>query len=300
MKIFLTGATGLIGQALCQYWLGQEHKLYAWVRDKSSAVKKLGNGVQTYEALADIPAGKQFDAIVNLAGTPIAGFPWTGARREKLYNSRIETTESLVQWVTERGHDHAPKVLISVSAAGYYGRRGDEALSEDEPAQNIFMSRLCADWEKAALTMAEHGVRVVIPRLSVVLSKKGGALPQLLLPHKVGLGAVFGKGHNYFPWVHIDDVVQAMDLFLHNERTSGPYNLVAPEAVTQTTFNKTLATTLKRPHFIKIPAPLVRLMMGEMSDLFLASQNMSAQKIADVGFKFRYPTLQAALSDLTT
>lgn len=296
MRLLMTGATGFIGSALVSHWLQAGHQITAHVRDEKSAKNKLGPSVELVTDLAKIKADSHFDAAVNLAGAPIAGGLWTRARRAHLRESRVGTTGALVQKIAEL--ENRPEVLISASAAGYYGRRGSEWLQEDTEPQDIFMSTLCRDWELAAEQVSAMGVRLVIPRISVVLGTDGGALADLVRPIRFGLGARFGAGDHYFPWIHKEDLLNFFDHMLENNELSGPVNAVAPGAVTQHEFNQIIAGILKRPNFMWVPASALKLLLGELSDLFVSGQRMAADKAMNSGFEFRYPTLEEAGKNL--
>ncbi len=295
MHILITGATGFIGKDLCKYWLSAGHQITALVRDLSAAKKKLPN-VTYITTLDDLDNNETLDAVVNLAGAPIADHLWTDKYRSLLLESRVSTTSNLVALV--RRLETKPSVVISASAAGFYGRRGGEVLKEHEPPQPIFMSNLCSRWESAAAPIEEMGVRLVIPRISVVLGADGGALPKLVRPIKFGMGAVTGSGEQYFPWIHKVDLIRFFNHMLTTEALSGPVNAVAPDAVSNAQFNKALTKTLKRPLLIRVPEGILKLILGEMADLFVAGQHMSAKKALSSGFEFKYPNLTSALKNL--
>lgn len=296
MKILITGATGFLGSALVRFWLGEGHQITALVRDTEKAKRLLGPDIFLIEDLNTVDTGDHIDAIVNLAGAPIAGGLWTKRYRTQLLESRLKTTRSLVSLIDRL--DHKPAVMISASAAGYYGKQGPEPVNEDTSPQDIFMSALCNAWENAAAGATQHGVRLVIPRISVVLGTDGGAFPALVRPNKFGVGAVIGDGAHYFPWIHKEDLIRFFDFCLQNERAEGPINCVAPGATTQAEFNRAIAKHLKRPFFMRAPAIALKLMLGEMADLFTKGQHMSAEKALGAGFTFKYQHLSGALESL--
>ena len=237
-----------------------------------------------------------FDACINLAGAPIAAWPWTRSRRKILLHSRTHTTRALISLIGRL--QTKPTVMISASAAGYYGHCSDGEVTESSPAQPVFMSQLCAEWEAEAHKVSDYGVRLVIPRISVVLGRDGGAFPQLKRPIQMYAGSIMGAGTQYFPWIHKDDALRFFDFALTQENLTGPVNMVAPDAVTQEQFTRTLADSMGRPCPFRIPAGLLRTTMGELSDLMLAGQHLSAGKLQDAGFAFRHASLQSALAAL--
>ena len=296
MHIIITGATGFIGSALCSFWLARGHEITALVRNKVQAAVKLGADVRLITSFDEIDPSERFDAAVNLAGAPIAAQPWTKKRRCLLRNSRLDTTNELVRLIDRL--KTKPHTVISASATGYYGRCGDTWLAEDTPPQNIFMSQLCRRWEKAAAPVTQHGCRLVTPRISVVLGTDGGAFLSLVRPVRLGLGAVLGSGEQYFPWIHKTDLIRLFDHFLENKDINGPVNAAAPEAITQKAFNRLLAKKLRRPVILWVPASFLKLLLGEMADLFVAGQRLSAKKALTSGFSFQYGALSDAFDDL--
>jgi len=296
MHILITGATGFIGSALCSFWLTRGHKITALVRDKAQAAMRLGANVRLVTNFAEIDPSERFDAAVNLAGAPIAARPWTKKRRCLLRNSRLDTTNELVRLIDRL--KTKPHTVISASATGYYGRCGDIWIAEDTPPQDVFMSQLCRRWEEAIIPVTQHGCRLVTPRISVVLGTDGGAFPSLVRPVRLGLGAVLGSGEQYFPWIHKTDLIRLFDHFLENKDISGPVNAAAPEAITQKAFNRLLAKKLRRPMILWAPALLLKVLLGEMADLFVAGQRLSSEKALASGFSFQYGTLSDAFDDL--
>lgn len=295
MHILVTGATGFIGIDLCKYWLSEGHQITALVRNLSAAKKKLPN-ITHVARLDDIDDHETFNAVINLAGAPIADHLWSHKYRALLLESRLTTTSELVALVKRL--ETKPSVMISASAAGFYGRRGSEVLEEHEPSQPIFMSTLCSRWESAAAPIEEMGVRLVTPRISVVLGTDGGALPKLVRPTKLGIGAITGSGEQYFPWIHKADLISLFNHILKTDALSGPINAVAPGTLSNAQFNKTLASILKRPLLLRAPEGVLKFILGEMADLFVAGQHMSANKALASGFKFKYPDLTSALKNL--
>lgn len=295
MRILLTGGTGLIGRALCQYWHAQGHEL--WVLSRSpSQVPQLCSGAQGVQAFSELPQ-TAFDAVINLAGAPIADRPWTQTRRDMLWRSRVDLTRTLVDWM--RQQSTPPRVLISGSAAGWYGDGGDKLLDESSPSsQPDFGSQLCDAWEQEAHKASLLGVRVVLLRIAPVLSAHGGMLQRLLPLYKMGLGGRLGSGQQWIPWIHLDDQVRIIDSLLQREDCSGVFNACAPEPVRNMQFAQTLAQTLHRPALIPTPAWALRLLLGEMSVLLLGGQHLAPRRLQEAGFTWQYPQLQQALHNL--
>lgn len=296
MRILLTGGTGLIGRALCQHWQQEGHELWVWSRQPAQ-VPSLCSGARGVAQLQDLNAVDPFDAVVNLAGAPIADRPWTKARRALLWQSRIDLTHTLVAWMGQQ--PRPPRVLLSASAVGWYGDRADACLDESSsPGGQDFGSRLCMAWEEEAQRAAHAGTHVALLRIAPVLASRGGMLARLLLPFKLGLGGRLGRGTQWMPWIHIDDLARLFDHLLLQANASGAYNACAPELLRNAAFTRTLAHTLHRPALLPAPAWALRLALGEMSTLLLGGQRLEPRRTQASGFVFRYPTLAAALADL--
>ncbi|MBD7961994.1 TIGR01777 family oxidoreductase [Comamonas avium] len=295
MRILLTGGTGLIGQALCQHWQHQGHELWVWSREPSK-VLRLCCGARGIAHLPELD-GTPLDAVVNLAGAPIADRPWSTARRQVLWASRVDLTRTLVDWIEQQ--PRPPRVLVSGSAAGWYGDGGDTWLDESSPAgATDFGSQLCIAWEHEAERARSIGVRVALVRTAPVLASQGGMLARLLPLFKLGLGGKLGNGQQWMPWIHIDDQVRLIDHLLHQEDCNGPFNACAPEAVRNINFTQTLARSLHRPTMLPVPAWALRLALGDMSVLLLAGQYLHPQRAQALGFKWQHPQLETALSHL--
>lgn len=296
MRILLTGGTGLIGQALCQHWQRQGHELWVWSRDPHK-VHRLCSGARSVQRLGDLDPAQPFDAVVNLAGAPIADRPWTAARRALLWRSRVELTRQLVDWIGQQ--PTAPRVLLSASAVGWYGDQGDTLLTEASPPGGTdFGSTLCIAWEQEAERASTHGVRVACLRIAPVLAPQGGMLARLLLPFRLGLGGRLGSGQQWMPWIHLDDLVGLFDHLLRSNDAQGAFNACAPEAVRNSDFTRALGRALHRPTLLPAPAWALRLALGEMSVLLLGGQHLQPQRTQASGFRWRYPRLESALAAL--
>ena len=295
MHILMTGGTGLIGRKLCRHWLAQGHRTTVWSRDPDTVAKVCGPEVLGVRRLQDVVGS--VDAVVNLAGAPIADHHWTKKRKVVLWSSRILLTETLLAWM--KIQTQKPAVLISGSAVGWYGNCGDRKLTEDSgPEQGDFSRHLCVAWEEAALRAEDLGVRVVLVRTGLVLAEEGGFLSRLLLPFKLALGGPIGDGRQWMPWVHIKDQISLIDFLLHKTDASGPYNACAPCPVRNMEFAKTLGMVLHRPSFIPMPAFVLKIGLGELSGLLLGGQRAMPKKLLSAEFTYQFPQLKAALEDL--
>ena len=296
MRILLTGGTGLIGRALCQHWSQQGHALYVWSRSPKQ-VPALCSGARGVAQLQELDAGLPLDAVVNLAGAPIADRLWTQARQALLWRSRVDLTRNLVDWIGRQ--PLPPGVLLSGSAVGWYGDGGEQWLSEDsDPGDTDFGRRLCVAWEHEAERARQWGVRVALLRTAPVLAPQGGMLARLLPPFRLGLGGRLGSGQQWMPWIHIDDQVALIDHLLQHQDASGPINACTPEAVRNADFTQALARTLHRPAQLPAPAWALRLALGEMSVVLLGGQRLMPQRAQAAGFVWHYPELSGALVHL--
>ncbi|MDH0746141.1 TIGR01777 family oxidoreductase [Pseudomonas sp. GD03842] len=297
MHILLTGGTGLIGRRLCRHWRDQGHQLTVLSRKPAEVPRLCGAGIRGVGHLDEV-GDQPVDAVINLAGAPIADRPWTRKRKRLLWDSRITLTERLITWLERR--QQKPAVLISGSAVGWYGDGGERDLDENSPpVSEDFASRLCIAWEETAQRAETLGIRVVLLRTGLVLSADGGMVQRLLPPFKLGLGGPIGSGRQWMPWVHIDDQIAVIDFLLNHEEAQGPYNACAPAPVRNRDFAKTLGSILQRPAFMPMPAFALRLLMGELSILLLGGQRARPSRLMDAGYTFRFTDLHAALKDVT-
>jgi uncharacterized protein (TIGR01777 family) len=292
MKILVTGASGLIGTALVSSLAASSHEVTRLVRGQPTS-GETGARWDPVAGTIDASALEAIDAVVHLAGENIAG-RWTPAKKAKIRDSRVKGTQLLCETLTRLSSP--PAVLVSASAIGYYGDRGDALLTDDSPPGQGFLAEVCRAWEAATEPARQHGLRVVQLRFGVVLSATGGALAQILTPFRLGLGGVLGSGRQYMSWIALDDAVGAIQHALATDALQGPTAAVAPQAVTNQEFTKTLGKVLGRPTAIPLPAFAARLMFGEMADeALLASARIQPMKLLASGYQFRYPELEAAL-----
>lgn len=257
---------------------------------------KCGAGVHALASLAEWHPAQSFDAVINLAGEPIADARWTAKRKQALWDSRVTLTEALVRRIVAA--ERKPSVLLSGSAVGYYGNRGDTMLDEAADAGEDFAAQLCKAWEDAARVAENSGVRVCLLRTGLVLSNNGGLLGRMLPPFRLGLGTRVGDGRQWMSWIHIKDYVAIVLRLLRDEQTRGPCNLTAPQPVTNAEFTKTLAAVLRRPAPFVVPAALLKLGMGESASLLLGGQRVLPRKLEDAQYGFRFGDLHGALKHL--
>jgi len=292
-RVLISGASGLVGGALSRRLAGTGYTVHKLAR----AGAPLATGDVSWDpnsATADVQAMEGFDAVVNLNGASIAGKRWTPSRKAQLRASRVGTTRLLVDCLSML--QRKPSVLISASGAGFYGDRGDEILTEESEGGADFLALLARDWEAETRRAESAGIRTVMMRSGVIFSRHGGALEQMVRPFRMGLGGRLGSGRQWMPWIAIEDVVEIVKRIIENDSLRGPINLVAPNPGRNSDFTKTLARLLKRPAIFPAPAFVLRLLLGEMGDvLLLSSQRAIPKKLADAGYSFRFPDVEAAL-----
>ncbi len=300
MKILVTGSSGLVGTALMEELKHSGHTVVRLVRPGSAAT---GRGTEGFDVQWNPATGSLggaavgADAVVNLAGASIADGRWTDQRKEVLRTSRVANTDALVNALARMAI--RPRVLVSASAIGIYGNRGDEQLTEESVPGRDFLSILARDWEASAVKAEAIGVRVVRARFGIILAHEGGALPQIVRPFKFGLGGKLGSGRQWMSWVTLTDTVRILRLALEDGTLRGPVNVVAPEPVRNSEFTEVLAKTLNRPAILSAPEFALKLAMGEMAEsLLLASQRVLPASLASLGYKFIHPELARALSSL--
>lgn len=296
MKILITGGTGFIGRRLVAH-LKVAHEVLVLTRQGSRAYDLLGHDVKLLDSLDRLDNLNDVDAVINLAGEPIANGRWSERRKQLLCDSRWLLTEQLVDLV--KLSDTPPRVLLNASAIGWYGRQGDEPLDEQcQTPHDEFTHQLCQQWENLAREARSKHTRVCIVRIGLVLGPDGGALPKMLPPYRVGLGGPMGTGHQIMSWIHIQDLVRAILFLLEHDECDGLFNGTAPQPVSNREFSQTLAGTLHRPHLFFVPAPLLQLLMGEAADLLLTGQKVLPTRLQQAGFHFTYPALPQALANL--
>jgi uncharacterized protein (TIGR01777 family) len=278
MKILVTGSSGLVGTALVRALGRDGHMVCRLMRPESAANEEVKDGF----------------AVVNLAGASIADGRWSAERKQVLRSSRIGTTRALVEALAKM--NVRPSVLVSASAIGIYGNRGDELLTEESKVGADFLAELARDWEAEALKAEALGIRVVLARLGIILSREGGALAKVLVPFKLGAGGRLGSGQQWMSWVTLDDVVGILRMAIEKVAVRGAVNVVAPQPVKNAEFTKVLAKALHRPALFPAPGFALRLALGEMADaLLLSSQRVAPQRVEQAGFRFAHADLTTAL-----
>lgn len=293
MRILISGAHGLVGTALIKSLQADGgHEIFRLVRHYPESSSEIEWSPDRYSiALARIEG---FDAVVHLAGESIAEGRWTDEKKKRIRESRVKGTRLLGDALANL--TAPPKTMISASAIGYYGNRGDEVLTESSASGEGFLPDVCVEWEKATALATEKGIRVVNTRFGIILDQNGGALAKMLPPFRMGIGGRIGSGKQWMSWIALDDVVGGIKFALTDETLSGPVNFVAPNPVTNAEFTKTLGKALSRPTIFPIPAFGVRLVFGEMADaLLLSSQRVEPAILTNAGFRFNYSDLPGAL-----
>jgi uncharacterized protein (TIGR01777 family) len=277
MNVAITGASGFIGSSLAEHLRRSDHIVRAISL----------RAALPHDALAGV------NAVINLAGEPIAQ-RWTASARDKILRSRIEGTQALVAAMRAQ----PPQVLISASAVGYYGSRGDEILIESAPPAPDFLGRVAVAWEEVAQAAEPLGVRVARIRIGVVLGKGGGALSKMILPFRLGLGGQLGSGKQWMSWIHIDDLMELIAFLMKESTVRGVFNATSPFPVTNREFTQALAEAVHRPAIIPVPAFALRLALGEMAEIVLASQRAIPDAAQRAGFVFEHPDIYAALAQI--
>ena len=293
-KVFIAGGTGFIGSSIIPALLKEGYEVQVLVRNKEKA-KKLpssckviwGNPTKSGEWQKYL---EETDIAINLAGQNIFS-RWTKTYKKLILESRIKSTENIVSSLKKSA------LLINASAVGYYGDKGDTLVTEDSLPGDDFLAKTCIEWEKRALKAKEKGAKVIITRVGVVLGRTGGMLPKILPIFKLGLGGTLGKGNQWFPWIHIKDLVSAI-LFLIKKEKEGIYNFVSPNPVTNKEFTKTLGKVLKRPTLLPVPVFMMKLIFGELANIIICSIRAYPKNLLELGFKFKFETIEDALKDL--
>jgi uncharacterized protein (TIGR01777 family) len=292
MKVLITGASGLIGIALEKSFKDKGHEMLLASRKEAKDSRHIQwdaeKGFFESEKLVGI------DAVVHLAGESVFGLSWSDAKKKAIRDSRVHGTRSVVAAISKL--KDRPKVLVAASAIGFYGDRGDEEMTESSAAGDTFLAEVSKEWESEARRAEDAGIRTVLLRTGIILSKDGGALGTMLLPFKLGVGGVVGSGKQWMSWISIDDHIRVINYAIENENVRGALNSVSPHPVTNQEFTKTLGEVLYRPTILPLPSFAVSMVFGEMGDeLLLSSMRVLPKRLEDASFEFEYPDLKAAI-----
>src|SRR6478672_1468421 len=292
MKVLVTGASGLIGTALRKSFAAKGWEMLSATRHQPKSESEVQWSIE--DGFTDLSKLEGVDAVVHLAGESVNGLRWTDEKKKAIRDSRVLGTRNLVAALGKL--KDRPKVLVSSSAIGFYGERGDEEITESSASGVGFLADVSKEWESEARRAEDAGIRTVLLRTGIVLSKDGGALGTMLLPFKLGLGGVVGSGKQWMSWITLDDQVAVINYVIENENIRGAVNSVSPNPVTNEEFTKTLGDVLYRPTFIPLPEFAVSMVFGEMGDaLLLASTKVVPKRLEDAGFEFKYPQLKPAI-----
>lgn len=300
MRVVITGGTGVIGSALARELGEAGHEVVILTRDPSGsgplppntrAVQWDGRTAAGWASLLDAGAG-----IVHLAGESVAEGRWTGSKKRRIRDSRVDSGKAVLAAIEEA--KEKPRVLLQGSAVGYYGPRGDEVVDESAPPGEDFLGRVCVEWEASTAAVESLGVRRAVLRTGIVLTPRGGALPKMAMPFRLGAGGSLGSGRQWFPWIHIADEVGAIRFLLEREDARGPFNLTAPNPLTNREFSRALGRALRRPSFAFVPAFALRLAVGEMAESLLTGQRAVPRRLLELGYAFRHPEALPALRNL--
>jgi uncharacterized protein len=295
VNVLVTGGTGFIGRHVVRALRARGAEPWVVARDVARARARLP-GARVVASPAEIPDDVRIDAIVNLAGAPVIGPPWTAARRRLLFDSRVRTTEGVLAWCATRAQ--RPGVIVSASAIGFYGPGDDRWLDENSPPNAAFQSKLCQAREAATDAAKPLGMRVVNLRIGVVLGADGGMLAPLALAARCGLAARIGNGRQWLSWIHIEDLLRIIELAIDDATVAGPVNAVSPNPERQKDFQRALALAVSRPFWLWMPASLLRLALGEMAELLVKGQRVAPGILMQRRFVFRYALIEDALAHL--
>ncbi len=294
MKVLITGASGLIGTELQKSFKEKGYEMLLASRSEPKDDGHIQWNMDTGFADADLPKLEGLDAAIHLAGENVSGLRWTDEKKKAIRDSRVFGTRTMIEAFARL--EKKPKVFIAGSAIGFYGDRDDAEMTETSSVGDTFLAKVCKEWEAESRRAEDMGIRTVLLRTGIVLSKDGGALATMLTPFKFGVGGVVGSGKQWMSWVSLDDVIAIINFALDNESMRGAVNVTSPNPVTNEEFTKTLGSVLYRPTFLPLPEFVVNLVFGEMGDaLLLASTRVKPKRLLDAGYEFKYTDLKIAL-----
>jgi uncharacterized protein (TIGR01777 family) len=296
-KILITGGTGFIGKYLTQMLLKEGHFVTIVTRSPGKYSEKQAKN-RSYIGWDNglVSAMNEHDTVINLVGENLFGQRWTDEVKQRIYSSRIDSTQKLVDAMRES--EKKPELFISASAVGIYGDNGSKVLDESAPAGDDFLAKVCEDWENASRKAEELGVRVANPRIGIVLEENGGMIEKMVLPFKFGVGGPIGSGEQYVPWVHMTDLCNALLFPMENESVSGPYNACSPEPETMNVLAKKMGKVLNRPSLFRVPEFVLNIALGEAAKPVLSSLRVQPKVLQTSGFNFIFEDLEEALADI--
>ena len=300
MNVLIFGGTGFVGKNLSKELVDNEYQVFVVTRNRQENLHRLGNEVQliewdTFSPLSSVDKLPETDIVINLAGKSIADHRWTSSVKKKIRNSRIRVTSGIVTAINNSTIE--PDVLINASAVDYYGARQDDKIDENEEAGESFLAQVCTDWEREAYKVENKFTRVLTMRFGIVLGNEG-ALNRMVMPFKFYLGGPVGKGEQWISWIHIKDLTSMIRFIIEHPELSGPINAVAPAPVRMKDFSKTLGNVLNKPSWLPVPEIILKIVLGQMSEMLLQGQRVYPEKISNAGFEFKFPELKSALEDI--
>lgn len=296
-KVLMTGGTGFIGKYLTQMLLKEEHYVTIITRSPAKYAEKQAKNRSFIGWDDDLSSVmNEHDIVINLVGENLFGQRWTDEVKQRIYDSRIDSTKKLVDAM--RKSASKPELFISASAVGIYGDSGDKVLDESASSGNDFLARVCIDWENESLKAKELGVRVANPRIGIVLEENGGMIEKMVLPFKFGVGGPVGSGDQYVPWVHMTDLCNALLFPMQDESISGPYNACSPEPETMNVLAKKMGKVLNRPSLFRVPEFVLNMALGEAAQPVVSSLRVQPKVLQTSGFKFMFEDLEEALADI--
>ena len=295
MNILITGGTGFIGGYLCSYLEERGERLMLLTRNPD---KYTDTETRTHHRVDSklVPLMDEADAVINLAGENLFDQRWTSEVKKRIRTSRIEITSSLVKAISES--EKPPEIMVSASGINYYKPRGDDEIDENSPPGDDFLAQVCVDWEETAQEVEQYGVRLVTPRIGVVLQKEDGALAKMVTAFNLFAGGPLGEGSQFFPWIHMEDLCRSIMYAINQDKLKGPYNAVSPNPVRMKTFARELGKVLGRPSFFKAPEFMLKIALGESAEVITASINAKPSALIKADFTFNYPFVDAALKDI--
>jgi uncharacterized protein (TIGR01777 family) len=295
-KVLITGGTGFIGKYLTQMLLKEGHFVTIVTRSPGKYAEKQAKN-RSFIGWDDLgSAMNECDTVINLVGENLFGQRWTDEVKQRIYNSRIESTKKLVDAM--KSAENKPDLFISASAVGIYGDSGSNILDEDAPAGQDFLAKVCKDWEDESKKAEALGIRVANPRIGIVLEDNGGMIEKMVLPFKFGVGGPIGSGEQYIPWIHMSDLCNALLFPIRNDSISGPYNACSPEPETMNTLAQKMGKVLNRPSFFRVPEFMLNIALGEAAKPVLSSLRAQPKVLQVSGFSFTFEDLEEALADI--